>query len=182
MFTSRTLRTVGAAAAVVTLLAGCSIFDSSYPDKQAGKTQPTASDDSEGFFIPLPSLFGGDSKKSASPAPIVGFGVNGYLWRASLDTLAFLPLSSADPYGGIIITEWYAPPETPNDRFKATITITDRELRADGVHVALFRQTRITTGGWSDAPVSAKTRTDVENAILTRARELRSAAAVLKKD
>ena len=53
-------------------------------------------------------------------------GVNSFLWRASLDTLSFLPLSSADPFGGVIITDWYAPPESPNERFKVTAYILDR--------------------------------------------------------
>jgi len=59
--------------------------------------------------------------------------VNGYLWRASLDTLAFMPLASADPYGGVIITDWYVNPERPEERFKCTVYILDSRLRADGL-------------------------------------------------
>src|SRR3990167_9588100 len=54
-----------------------------------------------------------------------GIGVNAYLWRASLDTLSFLPLASADPYGGVIITDWFVNPEQPAERFKATVYILD---------------------------------------------------------
>ena len=100
-------------------------------------------------------------------------GVNSYLWRASLDTLAFMPLSSADPYGGTIITDWYANPDKPNERFKATVYILDTRLRADGLSVTVFKQIKDTAGGWADAPVAAQTDVDIENAILTKARQLR---------
>ncbi len=104
-----------------------------------------------------------------------GIGVNGFLWRASLDTLSFLPLSSADPFGGVIITDWYAPPESPAERFKVTVYILGRELRADGVRVAVFRQKREGSQEWIDANTGKSTATSLEDAILTRARELRVA-------
>ena len=104
-----------------------------------------------------------------------GIGVNSFLWRASLDTLSFLPLSSADPFGGVIITDWYSPPETPRERFKLNIYILDRRLRADGIKVALFRQERVAGDEWRDAVVNKTTATQLENAILRRARELRLA-------
>jgi hypothetical protein len=102
-----------------------------------------------------------------------GLGVNAYLWRATLDTLSFLPLSSADPFGGVIITDWYAPPATPDERFRATAYILGRQLRSDGVRVTVFRQVR-QGNGWVDAPAAASTATDLENQVLARARELRS--------
>jgi hypothetical protein len=106
-----------------------------------------------------------------------GIGVNGFLWRASLDTLSFLPLSSADPFGGVIITDWYAPPESPAERFKVTVYILGRELRADAVRVAVFRQKREAGNEWQDATTGTSTSTSLEDAILTRARELRIAGA-----
>jgi len=108
--------------------------------------------------------------KAADAATI---GVNGYLWRATLDTLAFMPLASADPYGGVVITDWYSAPETPGERFKVTVYILDTRLRADGLNVTVFKQTANGAGGWTDAAASAQTDTDIENAILTRARQLR---------
>jgi hypothetical protein len=104
-----------------------------------------------------------------------GIGVNSFLWRASLDTLSFMPLASADPFGGVIITDWYSPPESPGERFKMTVYILDRELRSDGVKVAVFRQQRPAVSGdsWIDAAVAPETATELENAILTRARQLR---------
>lgn len=99
--------------------------------------------------------------------------VNSYLWRASLDTVSFLPLNTADPFGGIIITDWYSPPATPDERFKVTVYILDRELRADGLRVAVFRQTRTPGTGWIEAKVDSRTGRDLENAILKRARQMR---------
>ena len=115
------------------------------------------------------NLLGGGSDEPTNS----GIGVNGFLWRASLDTLSFLPLSSADPFGGVIITDWYAPPESPEERFKVTVFILGRELRSDGVRVSVFRQKRDDGAGWLDANTGQSTSTSLENAILTRARELR---------
>lgn len=114
------------------------------------------------------------SKAAAQAAAEQGsLGVNGFLWRASLDTLSFMPLLSADPYGGLIITDWYSNPEKADERFKATVYILDTRLRADGLNVALQKQVRGADGAWRDAAVNPQTETDLENAILTKARQLR---------
>ena len=113
--------------------------------------------------------------KGSSPRAEDGaaLGVNAYLWRAALDTLAFMPLSNADPFGGTIITDWYQPPAGSGERFKATAYILGRQLRADGIRVSIFRQTA-DRGQWVDAPVSATTTSEIETKVLARARELRS--------
>ena len=101
-------------------------------------------------------------------------GVNALLWRASLDTVSFMPLASADPFGGVIITDWYTDPATPNERFKASVYILDTRLRADAIRVSLFRQ--VNSGGrWNDAAVSDEAVRQLEDQILTRARQLRIA-------
>jgi hypothetical protein len=105
-----------------------------------------------------------------------GIGVNNLLWRASLDTVSFMPLVSADPFGGVIITDWYTPPSAPDERFKINIYILGRALRADGIRASVFRQQQ-QGGGWVDAPVALNTSTDLENAILTRARQMRLAGS-----
>jgi hypothetical protein len=115
------------------------------------------------------TLGGGGSSRGGAEA---GIGVNSFLWRASLDTLNFMPLQSADPFGGIIITDWYSDPTTPNERFKATVYILDTRLRADALNVSIFRQTQA-NGAWTDATVDPETEVQIENAILTRARQLR---------
>jgi len=91
--------------------------------------------------------------------------------------VSFMPIASADPFGGVIITDWYAPPETPTERFKINIFIMDRQLRADAIRSAVFRQTQTSDGRWVDATVEKKTAGDFENAILTRARQLRVTSA-----
>ena len=103
-----------------------------------------------------------------------GIGVNSYLWRASLDTIAFMPLSSADPFGGVIITDWHSPEGARQERFKMNVFILVRSLRADGVRVSIFRQVQDRGGVWRDAGVPVQTASRIEDAILTRARQLRS--------
>ena len=99
--------------------------------------------------------------------------VNRYLWAASLETLDFLPLLSADPISGVIITEWYINPEAPTERLKTNVYILDSALRADALRVSVFRQERQEDGSWIDASVNAATSREIENAILSRARQLR---------
>ncbi len=98
-------------------------------------------------------------------------GVNAYLWRGALDTLSFMPLASADPFGGVIITDWYQPPGSPDERFKATAYILGRQL--DGVRVTIFRQV-LQGNQWVDAQVSPVTVGEIESRVLARARELRT--------
>jgi hypothetical protein len=115
-------------------------------------------------------------KTSKGPEEGGALGVNAYLWRGALDTLSFMPLSSADPFGGVIITDWFQPPASQGERFKATAYILGRQLRADGVRVVIFRQ--VAQGGqWVDAPVSPSTTGEIENKVLARARELRAQSA-----
>jgi hypothetical protein len=99
-------------------------------------------------------------------------GVNSYLWRATLDTLNFMPLASADPVGGVVISDWYAAPDKPDEHVKVTVYILDKRLRADAVKVSVFRQVR-NANGWTDTAVNADTGIKLENAILARAREIR---------
>jgi len=121
--------------------------------------------------VPNPLSRGNKAKVAGDSAAAIS--VNGYLWRATLDTLSFMPLQSADPYGGVIVTDWYVNPEKPDERFKVTAYILDARLRADGLNVAVFKQNRDATGAWIDAPHAGQTETDLENSILTRARQLR---------
>lgn len=120
------------------------------------------------------NLFGGKSKDTDAGGS--GVAVNAFLWRASLDTVSFMPLSSADPFGGVIITDWYTPPETPSERFKVNVYILGRALRSDGLKVSVFRQECSRSGQWVDVAVAPSVTTEFENSVLTRARQLRSAA------
>jgi len=120
-------------------------------------------------------VFGGGGVFADDPyADGRSIGVNSFLWRASLDTISFMPVSSADPFGGVIITDWYSAGEAPNERFKLNVYILGRALRADGVRVAVFRQALDSTGGWRDMVIGDETATKIEDSILTRARQLRN--------
>jgi hypothetical protein len=119
------------------------------------------------------NLFGG---KGGGRDEGAALGVNAYLWRGALDTLSFMPLASADPFGGVIITDWYQPPSSQGERFKATAYILGRQLRADGIRVSIFRQVQ-QGNQWVDASVSPQTTGDIENKVLARARELRASAS-----
>ncbi len=124
-------------------------------------------------------IVGGPAKDNRQQEEGATLGVNAYLWRGALDTLGFMPLASADPFGGVIITDWYSPPTVTGERFKATAYILGRELRADGVKVAVFRQVQ-DGGNWVDATLNPGTATDIENKVLARARELRAQSAARK--
>lgn len=157
------------------LLAGCSGDDIPVDSSNYPKHGPRENAYARGSVLGDEglTLLGGKRSGGTDQGGGAGIGVNAYLWRASLDTLGFMPLASADPFGGVIITDWYSPPETPNERFKVNLYILDRQLRADGVKAAVFRQQRTPDGVWVDAAVDQSTVTDLENAILTRARQIR---------
>jgi hypothetical protein len=108
-------------------------------------------------------------------AQVTSIGVNSYLWRASLETLAFMPLTQADSSGGVIVTDWYANPSNPNERVKLSVAILDQDLRADAVRVAASREV-LQGGTWVEAPVQAATVQKLEDIILTKARDLRRSA------
>ncbi|MET0239724.1 MAG: DUF3576 domain-containing protein [Sphingobium sp.] len=114
-------------------------------------------------------------KADLAAANITTIGVNAYLWRASLDTLGFMPMLQTDSNGGVIVTDWYANPKVPGERMKLTVSILDQDLRADALHVAASRQL-LQSGQWIDQPVQAATTQKVEEIILTRARDLRQRA------
>ncbi len=176
----RDVLSVGVVASVL-LLSACGgdavKKEASYPTREKGSDKILYSDQKrdtvwgDGKTLG-DKLFGKDEDKDAGAS---GIGVNSFLWRASLDTISFMPIATADPFGGTIITEWYENPETPGQRFKANIYILDRQLRADGVRVAVFKQVSTGKGGWKDAPIADTMATNIENTILMRARELRVA-------
>jgi len=152
------------------------LYNPSVPAAQAYINKQDSGDE-PGLGGVFGMLFGGDKNKGGGGGGGPGgVAVNSYLWHASLDTMSFMPIASADPFGGTIITDWYSPRETPSERFKVNIFILNRELRADGVRVTVFRQKKDATGNWADAPVDPKTGRELENSILARARQLRLGA------
>jgi len=125
----------------------------------------------------LAACGGGNDRPKADLAAsqVTQIGVNSYLWRASLETLSFMPLLQTDSAGGVIVTDWYTNPKNPGERVKVTVTILDQDLRADALRVASSRQ--VSQGGnWVEAPVQAATVQKLEDIILTKARDLRRSA------
>jgi hypothetical protein len=128
--------------------------------------------------LALVNCGGGKDRPKADLAAsrVTTIGVNSYLWRASLETISFMPLLQTDSNGGVIVTDWYANPANPGERVKVTVTILDQDLRADALRVAASRQ--VSQGGtWVDAPVQAATVQKLEDIILTKARDLRRQAS-----
>ena len=153
-------------------LASCGSLsvEADYPESDNGATAESGSVFSFlGFGKEKPAA----SEKSAPAqiAPVRGLRVNALLWQASLDTLAFMPLASADPVGGVILTDWYNDPSANNERIKVNLFISGRELRADALRVSVFRET-LRNGKWVSTAASSKAARQLENIVLTRARDL----------
>jgi hypothetical protein len=146
-----------------------------YPDRRQGDSTPYGNVEKRGSVFGEGGLFGGGKDKQGGGVGGGGggIGVNSYLWRASLDTISFMPVNSADPFGGVIVTDWHSMVETPQERFKLNVYILGRTLRADGIRVAVFRQVQDNSGSWQDAAVPDQAGIKIEDAILTRARQLR---------
>lgn len=153
------------------ILVGCVSDDEPAPGNSlAGKT------DTERDTVKHPGKVFGEpifkmNKKNAEAE--MGIGVNSYLWRASLDTFSFMPFQNVEPFSGVITTDWYSPPETPNERLKANIVVLDRQLRADGIKIAMFHQVYDDKKGWVDTHVAPETIEELEQTVLTRARQLK---------
>jgi hypothetical protein len=142
-------------------LAGCSTF------KLEKNAEPV--EQKSGFSLGLGLFGGGDKSQTLNTEQELG--VNGFIWQATLDALSFMPMTSADPIGGIVITDWYQSRSEPKERFKVTVYILDKNLRADGVRVSAFKQ-KMTSNGWQDVSMRPEIAIKLENAILSRAREL----------
>jgi hypothetical protein len=116
-------------------------------------------------------LFGSTKKRGSSVTDAIN--VNSYLWRASLDMIYFMPLLSADPFGGTILTDWYANSPNAKERFKFNIIIVGAELRSDAVKVSAFKQVKDASGRWKESVANPQLARDIEDKILLRARELK---------
>lgn len=164
-----------AALTTLSLLTGCANKNTPTPESK-GDDLPMRKD--KAAYAGMGKLFGEDALtfggNKSDPEITTGIGVNTYLWRSSLDTVSFMPLHSVDPFGGVIITDWYTASSAPNERMKATIIILDRSLKTDGLKVNVFKQIR-TSGAteWKDTDVAPEVVRKLEDTILTRAREMR---------
>ena len=119
------------------------------------------------------ALYGCASRGATVADDSLNLRINAYVWRASLETLSFLPLRALDPFSGVLLTDWHASPQAPSERFRLTAYVLDKRLHPQALHVTVFRQKRDSNGKWQDADVSPQLARQIENLILSRARTLR---------
>ena len=173
------------AASLSLALAACV---ASPPAEQAGKpagTQPSAAEtqkaassepgeiDTEATIWTVLGLAKKESVKD--PGPQTGRTVSPILWQAAHDTLDFVKYASEDPLTGSIVTDWYSPPGNPNVRYRVNVFILSRALHSDSLSVTVDRQQRSADGQWAETTIARQVETDLENAILSRARQLKRA-------
>lgn len=99
-------------------------------------------------------------------------GVNAYLWRATLDTLSFMPILSADHNSGTILSDWQTNPNNANERTKVDVYIIGKQLRADALKVTVHRE-ELQNGNWVSVNPRPNASTQIINAIIIQARLLR---------
>jgi len=164
---------LAAALAVVGVTASCSGIKFERTTQESIETVEEKRKRATGKLFGDGMTIGGPERPADGAGGSGGIGVNSYLWRASLDTVLFMPVNSADPFGGVIITDWHTPQDSPSEeRFKLNIYILGRALRADGVRVGVFRQVR-DGPTWRDAKIASDVGTKIEDAILMKARQMR---------
>lgn len=157
-------------------LPGCTVTsdrDTTYPEggpkDWAHQRQEQLKGGDETVFGEL--SLGGDAKKRGAGENFST--VNYYLWRATLETLDLGPLQSADPFGGVIMTDWFSLAEEPGSQYRVTAYILGRELRTDNIKIALYIKKKdgartVTRRG------SPTAETKLEDVILAKARDIRS--------
>ena len=114
----------------------------------------------------------GTKNKDDSSVNTVSMSVNAYLWRGALETIDFMPLSSADPIGGTIITDWYSTNNNQNERCKLNIFITGKKLSTENLKVTSFCQ-EYKDPAWVNKKMDEDNNIKIENAILNKAKKLR---------
>ena len=102
----------------------------------------------------------------------IGMPINPYLWSASLETLSFIPLSSADPFGGTIFTDWYSSESNENERCKVNVFIKGAELKTQNLRVSSFCEV-FKNNKWVGVGTNSQDNISLENAILNKAKKLK---------
>jgi hypothetical protein len=170
------------AASLSLLLAGCG--SSRTADKTmladatkvaANTPQPVVAEPEEGIDTET-TLFSmlGMAKRASQQGtgPRVGAQVSQSLWIAAHDTLKFVEVASEDPQTGLIITDWYSPANKTNERLRVSVFILSYALRTDSLSLTIEREVRGSDGQWKPSTVDAKTVSDLEAAMLLRARQI----------
>ena len=116
--------------------------------------------------------FLGNEESGSTQITGLGMPINPYLWKASLETLSFMPLSSTDPFAGTIITDWYTAETSLGERCKLNIFINGKDLKTDNLKVSSFCQT-LKNNQWVNMPSKNEENTKLENVILNKAKKLK---------
>ena len=112
-------------------------------------------------------------KKGNDTSASIGLPINPYLWKASLETISFMPLASADPFSGVIITDWYSTKNNINERCKVNVFIKGVELKTSNLKVNSFCQKYIDSSLWVNQDVIQNNNIELENAILNKAKKIK---------
>ena len=112
------------------------------------------------------------NEKGSTQTTSLGMPINPYLWKASLNTINFMPLSSTDPFAGTIITDWYTAETNQNERCKLNIFINGKDLKTENLKVLSFCQS-LKKNQWVNMPSNTADNTKLENAILNGAKKLK---------
>ena len=150
------------------------IFDSAQNKDMAMSDAENRLRTGGGLFGKKGGISLGTNKGNNSVVSSIGMPINPYLWKGSLETIDFMPLSSADPFGGIIITDWYSDMQTLNERCKINIFIKGLELKTSNLKANIFCQ-NFENDRWVDLPTSASSSAQLENAILNKAKKIKLA-------
>ena len=113
-----------------------------------------------------------NKKESTQTYSSIGLPINPYLWRGSLETISFMPLAMADPFAGVIISDWYSSEDNQNQRCKLNIFIKGVDLKTDNLKVNSFCQVLADNGNWIDMKVQEENNTKLENVILNKAKKI----------
>ena len=174
----KSILSLAVSAMVAPLLAGCADLRPNPTPPYIipggpGDTSFTRIGGDEGLAWTIP--IGGGHARPTAMMPY-GSGVDPYLWRGAVETMSAMPLASADPYAGVIVTDWYSVPNAPNERLKEIVSITGHDPRAEAVRVTVSRQVN-RDGRWLDAPVASGLPTAIQQLVVERALALRQMAA-----
>ncbi|MBI28949.1 MAG: hypothetical protein CFH21_00138 [Alphaproteobacteria bacterium MarineAlpha5_Bin11] len=126
-----------------------------------------------GLFGKKGLVLGGDDNDK-NKVTGMAMPINPYLWRAGLETISFMPIASADPFGGIVITDWYNDVNNTDERCKINIFIKGVELTTSNLKASIFCQ-ELVSGSWIDKQVDVEKSASLENAILEKAKKIRLA-------
>lgn len=150
---------------ILSIISSCSNYKSFFSSKVNGETQK-------------PILVLEDTRKDIllskiiNPQNLDNVNVNGYLWRATLNILSFVPLISTDALSGTIITDWYVNKNIQNQRLKITVNINTNELKSESIKIKVEIQ-NFKNNIWSQPLITNSLASQIEDSILNEARNLK---------